>query len=511
MDLLKGVCPSYGGRGITLEDSDNVLERNDIDPTYMFQQKALPYIDVLNTWFTVEQGKRFVVVGQAVIDSPIITYFDVYDDTGERADQYNGKIVYTHLSQLMIGTYLGRLLLVLDQLKQTDLTNINKELEPLLSTRELQSGMDLYQDTIHIYDQLNVLHEETIKIVEKEHVEIKTIDIFLDAWSAFWNIYQSRLDTLFLIHEQIIKQRKIADLEGTPLEPIFIEASIMIDLFAESIPSVKPVLKDIDDLIELHWELGRIDRLGLTKELITPFEFFSTHLFRRASRWSLWFILPIILILTITSVVTLNFLLYTVFAVIVIYSAHLADKVNLQANLVKRLKDYRKTRIAEQPLIQQKYSTDFPELQEKVDQELMEDPDEFMTFIVRPGRWLLGLGIILFIIGLGLLDEPTDGYQYGYGSIAVGTIFIVMRILLPYWPIAQRRFLLYRDKLVIGKHEHYLENLTYIEVKRNGKIIKVHSTERTQEMIFKVKKEDRNKAIDHLEQWSILNDINIKL
>lgn len=80
-------------------------------------------------------------------------------------------------------------------------------------------------------------------------------------------------------------------------------------------------------------------------------------------------------------------------------------------------------------------------------QEIMEEAEEFMTILARPGRWILGLGIFLLIIGWGLLDGDTDSHNYGYGYMVVGITLIITRILLPFWSIVQRNFQLSRKKL----------------------------------------------------------------
>lgn len=493
-----------------LQEPDNISEQTDIDPASLFRETALPYVEVLNTRFIRNRDEGYVVVGQSVLESPLITYFDVYDDTGERADPENGRIVYTYLSKLLIATYLQNLLPCLDEENQTDLNDAHKELESLLSTVDLQAGMALYQNSAYIHELLHPLREEIMNFIESEEVVMDDLGPFLEAWSVFWDVYEQRLETLFLVHEQIIKRKEIANIEGTPLEPIFMEANIMLELFAGSIPTTKPVLKGVDDLIELHWGLGRVEQPGLTKELLTPFELFSSKLFKHVSQWSLWLALPLLIILAILDVVTFQTLIYAVFIVIVLYYAHSADRVNLQANLIKRLKDHREARVKEQPIIQQKYSAVFQAFQEDMkQQEITEEPDEFMTILARPGPWILGFGIAISIIGWGLLDGDTDSQQYGYGYMVVGITLIVIRMLLPYWGIVQRKFQLGRNKLVIGKRTHYIEHLNYIEVKKNGKIIKVSTTESTQEMIFKVKKEERIEAMRKLQQWCILHGIRL--
>jgi len=494
-----------------LKDPDNISKQAEINPTSMFQQTALPYVEVLNTRFILEHGKSYVVVGQPVIESPLLTYFDVYEDTGKRADQETGRMVYTYMSKILTATYLESLLSCLDKTNQTDLNLAHKELESLLSTRDRQAGMKLYQHSASVFDLFNTLNEETVKIIQAEHVVVDDLEPFQEAWSAFWDVYEQRLDALFLIHEQIIKQKQILNIEGTPLEPIYREAEIMFELFAESIPTTKPILQDIDDLITLHWELGRTEPPGLTKKLLTPFELFSNRLFKHASRWSLWLLLPLLLILAVTDVVTFQPLIYAVFIVIVLYYAHSADTINIRANLMKRLKDHRQAQIEQQPIIQQKYSTIFQAFQgDMKQQEIIEEPDEFMTILARPGRWMLGFGVAILILGWGLLSGDTDSHDYGYGYIAVGTTLVIIRILLPYWAIVQRKFQLDRDKLVIGKRKHYIEHISYIKMKRNNKIIKMYTTQSTQEMIFRVKKEDRTEAAKKLKQWCILHKVRLE-
>src|SRR5690625_4305187 len=98
-----------------LKDPDNISKQAEINPTSIFQQTALPYVEVLNTRFILEHGKSYVVVGQPVIESPLLTYFDVYEDTGKRADQETGRMVYTYMSKILTINYIYRLLSCIDK------------------------------------------------------------------------------------------------------------------------------------------------------------------------------------------------------------------------------------------------------------------------------------------------------------------------------------------------------------------------------------------------------------
>src|SRR5690625_830934 len=115
-----------------LQDEERMSGQVELNPTYMFQETALPYVNILNTWFIREHGKGYVVVGQPIIEGPFLTYFDIYDDTGERADEDNGRKVYHDMSKLVVSNYLEDLLSVLEETKQVDLDDANGELEPLL-------------------------------------------------------------------------------------------------------------------------------------------------------------------------------------------------------------------------------------------------------------------------------------------------------------------------------------------------------------------------------------------
>lgn len=473
-----------------------------------FKKKALPHMHISQSKPITIHGKNYRVVGQYTFKSPMLTYFDVYDDSGVRANEKNGLTVFTYIASLQIAEQLSQNKYIKNYEDMVLETDIPATVSQVLQTSEYKDVLTLFQDYPAITDAWDVLHSAMKQVSESASWDVDNLQPFYQAWHVFWVAYSKRLKSLFRLRDLIVQHKLLDAIKGTNLESIYEEAEFMYQLFAGTIPIQKPIISEIDDLLMLNYELGRVKQPGLEASIITRFELFSNKLFKVIFRLLLWILLPVALILVLLGIESSRFLFVSMAFAFFSYYVYMVDANGMKANIASRSKDHRQKLLPEQPIIQTTYNERFSQYKaEQEQQQIVRSFDSFTTILVRPGRWLLGIGIVITILGWALFNVDTDSSKYSTGYFIVGSALIILGIFLPYWSITKRTFNLQHDALIIGKREHRPEMIHYIDVKRKGKIIKVLTTHVQQPMIFKVDKADQGEVYTNIKHWCRLHDV----
>lgn len=477
----------------------------------VFRPKKLPLLPVILSQPFSRNNRQYSVVGQSVSPFPFITYFDVYDEEGNRANEADGRMVYKTISKLEIASGLEQFPIIFESMEEMAVNDVKEELGSTLSHVEKQRILTLYEESPRLRESILSLLEEVNAVHALDELTEEQLGSFRAKWSDFWNHYEGRLDTLFHLRDHLIKEKRIAQLEGTALVPIYVEAEMMWGLFVESIPMKHSLIKNIDDLTEIHYELGRVKQAGLTRKLFSSFELSSNTLFEKITKALLWIGLPVTIILALFGMETFRLPLTAGAFLLFFYYVYQSDTNNMLANVEKRVNDHRLEHVEQLPIIEQKYKTAYRTMQEDAKrQQVIEEVETFRTNLVRPGRWSLGIGLFIAFIGFGLYSGDTDSQVYGIGYFVVGAILITLRFLLPHWSIAQRTFECHHDKLVVGRRTYYIEQISSLQLTRRRKIIKLSTTLNPQVIPFSIKKEDRSQAAAILEQWCMLHDVQLK-
>ena len=473
-----------------------------------FNKKALPHMGTSQSKPINLGGKNYSVVGQYGFKSPIITYFDVYNESGIRANEKNGQKVFKYISMLQIAERLSHHDYFVNNVQDIEDIDMPFQMKELLKQSKDQSVLELFQYDSTVREGQETLQAATERIAEIEQWTEDHLETFHQAWVHFWDAYDARLKQLFVWRDMIVQHKLTQSIKGTILESIYEEADFMFQLFASSIPVSDVLITDIDDILTLNYELGRAQQQELKEKILTKFELVSNTLFKQISRLLLWVFLPISIILTLLGIESMRFPITAAFFVLLAFYVYTVDVNGMRANIASRLKAWRRDQLSEQPIIQAHYEQALASLQAQ--QELEQDHeqiDTFHTILARPVRWLIGTGIVILILGWALISADEDSSKYAPGYFAVGGSLIVFGVLLPYWSIGKREFQLAHDKLIIGKREHQTDKIIYIEMKRKGKIVKVLTTHVQQPMLFKVRKEEREAAFDLLKHWCAVYDV----
>lgn len=473
-----------------------------------FNKKALPHMGTSQSKPINLGGKNYSVVGQYGFKSPFLTYFDVYHESGVRANEENGKKIFKYISMLQIAEQLSYHDYFVNNVQDIEDIDMPFQMQELIRQSKDQSVLELFQYDSTVREGQATLQAATKRISEIEQWHEDDLETFYQAWRHFWDTYDTRLKQLFMWRELVVQHKLTESVKGTLLEPIYEEADFMFQLFASSIPVSEIMITDIDDILTLNYELGRAEQQGLKEKILTKFELISNTLFKQISRILLWVFLPISIILTVLGIESMRFPITAAFFVFLAFYVYTVDVNGMRANISSRLKAWRRDKLGEQPIIQAHYQQALASLQ--AHKELEQDHeqlDTFHTVLARPVRWLIGTGIVILILGYALVSADEDSSKYAPGYFAVGSSLVILGVLLPHWSIGKRKFQLAYDKLIIGKREHQTDKIIYIEMKRKGKIVKVLTTHVQQPMLFKVKKEQREEAFDLLKHWCAVYDV----
>lgn len=473
-----------------------------------FREQALPDFKILQSRFIKINGKSYAVVGQKTLNSFLFSFFDVFDSYGERADAERATAVYKYISMFQITELLEQMEGLLNY-SNGDTTFISQDFKG-------RYGEDI-NELLRANDQIHSLLQELIhekeKILNNEEWKEDHFQSFQLAWESFWDAYEPRLKILFEFREYVWEHNKNVAVQETNLQNVYQEADVMYLLFSESLPADQSFMTNIDDLIQISEELGRVSANGDNTSFLTTFERFSMHLFKSVYRIFLFVILPASLLLMVYGLFNGSYHFRTSFNVLIItfilFTVHVTDKHGRKTKMIRRFKQIRKEKLGHHQLIQTKYSKAYETIKES-EQKSAESIHEFVATPTILWRGMLVVSIGMCIIGIGILAANKESHDYGYGWITVAAIILLLRIFLPFTGFANIRFQLTPDGLKRGKKaKTFLRNIFEIRVNQSGSIVAIDIGLQYRQK-YKIKKEYRQKTKEQLEIWCDKHSIKFK-
>src|SRR5690625_1191469 len=163
-------------------------------------------------------GKNYSVVGQYGFKSPIITYFDVYNESGIRANEKNGQKVFKYISMLQIAERLSHHDYFVNNVQDIEDIDMPFQMKELLKQSKDQSVLELFQYDSTVREGQETLQAETKWIAEIEHWHEDDLETFHQAWVHFWDAYDARLKQLFVWRYMIVHHKLTQSLKGPILE-----------------------------------------------------------------------------------------------------------------------------------------------------------------------------------------------------------------------------------------------------------------------------------------------------
>lgn len=473
-----------------------------------FRSQALPDFNVQQSPFIKISGQRYAVVGQTTLNSFLFSHFVVLDANGECAHEKTAATVYQYISMLQMTGLLERMQGLLDDPTNSP-TSIGEDFQAKYG-KDINEGLRRNE---RVRSLLQHLVEEKEKVSNVEVWEADRFQPFREAWDAFWDEYEPRMNVLFDFRDYVWEQDANVAVQETNLQHVYQEADIMYLLFSETIPADQPFITNADDLIQLAGELGRVPSYDTHTRFLTTFERFSMHFFKVAYRTFFWFLFPISLLYMVYGMLHGNYNLRPPFNVLVIgfvfFVAHSVDKHGRETKIMRRFKRQRKEQLGRHPLIAGKYSEAYANVKAK-EQQKAESAYAFVAIQTIWGNLMIGIGIFTFIIGLGVLGADKETHDYGYIWMAIAGIFLVLRILLPFTGLAQIHFRLDPDGLKRGKKaKTFLRNLFEIRTNQRGSKFAI-DIGLQQRQKFKIKPAYRQHTKEQLEIWADKHGIKFK-
>lgn len=287
----------------------------------------------------------------------------------------------------------------------------------------------------------------------------------------------------------------------------------MYQFFSESLPAYQPFVTDINDLIQIAGELGRLSLNTDNISFLTTFERFSMHLFRVAYRTFLFIVFPVSFIFMAYGLFYGVYLFRTTFNVLIItfilFTVNLADKHGRKTKMIRRFKQTQKEQLNHHLLIQTKYSKAYVTVMENE----RRAAESFYQFVATPTilwRGMLVVSIVMCLIGIGILNADQESHDYGYGWITVGGFIFLIRFFLPLTRFANTRFGLAPDGIKRGKKaKTFLRNIFEISVNQGGSVIAIDIGLRYRQK-YKIKEAYRQDTKKQLEIWCDRHSIEFK-
>lgn len=487
----------------------NEKKQEILDITGYFQEQALPLMEILQSRFIAVNGKSYAVVGHYTADSsPIITYFDVLDEMGNRADNLTAHTVYSYMCKFPLAYHISEIKNWLYTDKKYENTN---EEQTLYQGFQKESGEDLHaleQENKELQERLEELNKQTQAIEKLDDWALEHFQVFDRAWDAFWDVYEKRMETLIGFRQYIVENNANVVVTKTHWNDVYQEADIMFRLFSESIPVSEPFITNANDFIQLNEQLGRVSPGKEPPHLLTRFDRISRRVFSQAYKVILGGFFPVSILLLLMNVFTVLIVLVVAGIGVTFFIAEAADKPARQKLVAERYQQHRARMLKNQPIIQNKYKTAFTAYQQMaIQKESLEQSYEFVVGYARLMRWLTGIGLVIFILGAGpILDGVSMEYSYGY--VYVGSAILIIRIILPHTPIGQRRPRLWEDTLALDKRRKLeVKDISFMKLSRRGSILTIEMSNSLQLMKYKVKKTYRQETRKQLQIWCDRNKV----
>ncbi|AXF56046.1 hypothetical protein [Salicibibacter kimchii] len=439
--------------------------------------------------------------------SPIISYFDVLDEFGNRADEQTAHTVYAYMAKFPLAYRLGAIKDWLHTDREYEDTDENRFFYESFKKETGEDLRSLEKENDELQRRLAALVKQTQMIEQMDDWAVDRFQEFDRAWDAFWAIYEKRLETLIDFRQFIVENNANVVVTHTHWNNIYQEANAMFCLFSESIPARPPFITNADDFIQLNEQLGRALPDEDPPHLFTRFDRISRRIFSRAYKLILGGLLPISILLMFLNAVSAG-IVYAVTGIgIMFFIAEAADKPARKRLVAERYQQHRAEVLENQPIIQKKYKWAFTAYQQATRQKRsLEDSYEFVVGYARLMRWLTGIGLVIFILGAGPILE-NNPMEYSEGYVYVGSAILVIRFLLPHTPIGQRRLRLWEDTLALDKRrELKKKDILLMKLSRRGSILTIQ-TDLAQPLKYKVKKSYRQETRKKLQIWSDRNNV----
>lgn len=472
-----------------------------------FRKHALPGIKIIETKPIHMQRNTFRIIGQQAISSPLFSHFVVVDQDGIQANRINTEKVYMYISMVQLTNHLTQIIPWLESQhlseKQEEIFASRKDVEEsYLFT--LQTNEEILIQLQTLKQKIEVL-DEKIKWTEEAFKEIKPV------WKSFWELYEKRLQSLFKISAYLEKQHIKNPTQNSPLFGLYKEAYFNTYLFTDPISIPTPLVKNVNDFIQLNSQLGAVKGPLGDEKIVKKKEYFSYHFFK-----SMVYVLVAILIvvsmmsfagkLHIASVVTTFILLCVVF-----YLGRVHDR-ELLKSIEKRLKTKRKEDLSQTQVIRRKYRRLFNDFfQHEQRRKKDEKPYHFHVSITKVPTWILLFSVIL--VGLGLLSLPgSQGtYLVPVGYLFFGVIFGLFAIRLPNMGIGQKNISLESEKLTIHKKVYESNNCNLIRMNSTYKYLYIHVNAHPDPIKYRVLKGEHLEVYTHISNWCKQNLVTFQI
>lgn len=458
----------------------------------------------MQSQFIEINGQNYAVVGQQTLGSFLFSHYDVFDTSCGRADEEKAATIYHYISKFQMTEVLERMIELLEDVAD----------EPPFDHEEFAEkyGEDVAALQRENKEIRSLLHQLVYEKGMISNIEVWKVDDFqrlTEKWNAFWDVYEQRLKKLFILREYIWEHNLNVAIQETNVRNLYVEANAMYSFFSDSLSTERPVVTNIDDLIEIVGELGRVPSYGDQTRYLTPFERFSMHFFKMGYRAFLFGAVPLALIGMFVGNISFRTVVILLFIATTLFTAHTTDTLGRRTKIMRRFKKARKKQMATHPLMRTQYATAYETVKAR-EQTAVESSYQFKATPTIVWRSMVILGTIMFIIGLGILGANEASYNYGYGWITVASILLLLRFILPFTRFANVRFQLTPDGLKRGKkRETYLRNILELNVNKRGSMFSIDIGMQHNQK-FTIKKAYRRETIKQLEIWSDKHSLNYK-
>lgn len=480
-----------------------------------FSRKAFPGFEVTQSPFLSVNGKFYAVVGQHVIrSSPLVTSYNVMDEEGNVASHTTAEKVYsyvamTHITKFMSEKRSQLLNAHTRQNKGRDTEEADQLIEETLILKyKSEHGVnitDLLEENNHMIHMFERMEAAQLALWEMDYWPEDAFQEFLQAWEAFWKVYQKRLSQLFHFYSFCNEFGSFQDiLAGTRLENIYREAKEMVDLFTKSIPEEVPFIEDVHDFISLMAQLGHVPLNVHEGELFNRPGALLRLLLQRVAKVFLWGIVPVTVLLFFINIVSYSSMAGAVFITAGCFVGELLVRDYLKKSVEKYISEERINSLSEQPIVRTKYHKAYTELQQsKSSQEKKEETDEFPASYTRLAYWLMVAGSVIIAFGF-VVNEATGEYLITYINIG-GIVFLIgmmVRILF--------RGIVYLspEKLAFKRMKFPVDSISSTWTNRSGRKVFIRLKESYHRpIVLKVPREYRKEAKLALKKWCMENNI----
>ena len=458
-----------------------------------FKPVAIPGFRVTQTKYITYKGELYCIIGHKNFRSPLYTHFDVINSYGERASEEVGLVVYQYISMLALTQYMNDLNKWLEP--RGEISEQTRTIEAQLKQYNGEDLSGLLDEQKQILERFEAVFLKAKKVLRANEWTTKQFNDIQRSWRRFWTLYEKRLPKLFNYRTFILNHQLSSELEDQQTSYLFAEANAMHQLLVDMIPTEQPIITNVNDLIQLNYELGR--KKTAVNELVKPSENFSFHFFKYGLVASFVFMI-VSLVLWITG--RFGFLVFvgSIALGAIFLSVRIANDVGLFRLIDKRLKELRAKQLPSTQVIKRSYKK---ALNTKVKNQPLAKPYEFTGTLVKAARWLLGFGISFMIVGLLFLDAQYEYLTLTVGYLIFGATLTVVGLFLPRWRISKREFTLKSGHMTIGKHTLTREDIIKVKTYDKGHKIKVTTRTHPNAITYKLDKEHGEEINAHLKTW----------